>query len=53
MKAQIDVDGVLTITPENQTEAYALRRWSEEGDAGGVLHADYNASLPPRAKEHQ
>lgn len=29
MKATIDVDGVLTIIPENECEAYALRQWQE------------------------
>jgi hypothetical protein len=51
MKAEFDANGVLTITPETPTEAYALRRWSQEGDTGGVLFPDYNASLPPRAEE--
>ena len=51
MKAEIDATGQLTITPETPTEAYALRRWSEEGDSGGVLFPDYNAPLPPRAKD--
>jgi hypothetical protein len=52
MKAEIDATGTLTITPETPTEAYALRRWKEEGDNGGVLFPDYNAALPPRAEEH-
>jgi hypothetical protein len=52
MKAVIDVSGILTLTPETPTEAYALRRWKEEGDNGGVLFADCNAALPPRAEEH-
>jgi hypothetical protein len=51
MKAEIDEKGVLTITPETPNEAYALRRWSQEGDAGGVLFPNYNAPLPPRAEE--
>jgi hypothetical protein len=51
MKAEIDATGTLTITPETPTEAYALRCWSQEGDAGGVLFPNYNAPLPPRAEE--
>jgi hypothetical protein len=51
MKAEIDVAGVLTITPETPTEAYALRRWSQEGDEGGVMFSSYDAPLPPRAEE--
>jgi hypothetical protein len=51
MKAEIDATGTLTITPETPTEAYALRCWSQEGDAGGVLFTNYNAPLPPRAEE--
>jgi len=27
MKATIDADGVLTVFPDNETEAYALRQW--------------------------
>lgn len=27
MKAEMSADGVITISPENSTEAYALRRW--------------------------
>ena len=27
MKATIDAAGVLTVAPDNQTEAYALRQW--------------------------
>ena len=46
MKAEIDATGMLTITPETPTEAYALRRWTEEVEHGGVLNPDYNAPLP-------
>jgi hypothetical protein len=53
MKAEIDVAGTLTITPETQIEAYALRRWSQEGDNGGVLFSNYNAPLPPRAENQK
>jgi hypothetical protein len=51
MKAEIDANGVLTITPETPTEAYALRRWSQEGDEKGVLFPNYNAPLPPCAED--
>ena len=51
MKAEIDATGMLTITPETPTEAYALGCWREEGDSGGVLNPDYNAPLPPRAED--
>jgi len=27
MKATINPDGVLTVIPDNETEAYALRQW--------------------------
>ena len=27
MKATINPDGLLTVTPDNETEAYALRQW--------------------------
>ena len=27
MKATINADGVLTVVPDNETEAYALRQW--------------------------
>ena len=50
MKAEIDATGQLTITPETPTETYALRRWIEEGDSGGVLNINHNAPLPPRAE---
>ena len=50
MKAEIDANGTLTITPETPTEAYALRRRSEEGDSGGVLFPNFRAPLPPRAE---
>ena len=29
MKASINVDGVLKICPENETEAWALKKWWE------------------------
>ena len=51
MKAEFDATGTLTITPETPIEAYALRRWSQEGGKGGVLFPNYNAPLPPRAEE--
>jgi len=40
MKATIDVDGVLTVIPENECEAYALRQWQENyrmGDDTSLL----------------
>jgi hypothetical protein len=51
MKAELNATGTLTITPETPTEAYALRRWSEEGDSGGVLFPNFRAPLPPRAED--
>ena len=54
MKAQIDATGMMTITPETPTEAYALRRWNQEGPDGlstGVLFCNVNAPLPPRAED--
>jgi len=27
MRATINADGLLTVSPDNQTEAYALRQW--------------------------
>lgn len=27
MRATINADGVLTVAPDNETEAYALRQW--------------------------
>jgi hypothetical protein len=30
MKAKIDVDGVITISPESEVEAFALRMWGEK-----------------------
>jgi hypothetical protein len=55
MKAEIDADatGMLTITPETPTEAYALRRWREEGEQVVVLNPNYNAPLPPRAEDQK
>ena len=40
MKATIDVDGTLTVLPENECEAYALKRWQENyrmGDDTSIL----------------
>ena len=53
MKAEIDATGMLTITPETPTDAFALRCWSQglEGVPKGVLNPDYNAPLPPRAED--
>lgn len=53
MKAEIDATGMLTITPETPTEAYALRCWSQGGheESHGVLFLNYNAPLPPRAED--
>lgn len=54
MKAEINAVGTLTITPETPTEAYALRRWNQEGPDGlstGVLFCNFNAPLPPRAED--
>jgi len=34
MKATIDVDGTLTVLPENECEAYALKRWQENYRTG-------------------
>ena len=30
MKAQIDIDGILTISAETELEGYALKEWSKE-----------------------
>jgi len=30
MKAEINENGVMRVTPETPTEAYALRRWADE-----------------------
>ena len=55
MKAEIDATGMLTITPETPTDAYALRCWSQSQQGQpmtkGVLFPDYNAPLPPRAED--
>ena len=54
MKAEIDAAGTMTITPETPTEAYALRRWNQEGPDGlstGALFCNVNAPLPPPAED--
>lgn len=33
MKATIKADGTLKVTPENETEAFALRKWLESEPA--------------------
>ena len=56
MKAEIDATGVMTITPETPPEAYALRRWKQEGADGlstGILFCNVNAPLPPRAEDQK
>lgn len=35
MKAKIEVDGTLHITPETELEIYALKKWSEDNLSPG------------------
>ena len=47
MKAAISANGCLKITPENETEAYALRCWHQSQSDNsllerGVLHCAYD-----------
>jgi hypothetical protein len=53
MKATIDSAGKLTVTPETELEAYALRKWATEGPDGGtgVFYPDYRNFLPAPPKE--
>ena len=30
MKANLDKDGIITISPDNETESYALKKWVDE-----------------------
>ena len=61
MKAEIDATGMLTITPETPTDAFALRCWSQtvfgngedlECVPKGVLFCNYNAPLPSAEDRH-
>jgi hypothetical protein len=47
MKAAISVTGLLTITPETPSEAYALRCWDKEGEQRYKLWCNYDAPLDP------
>lgn len=37
MKAEITADGCLCVTAETPVEAYALRKWHEEGEGGRLF----------------
>jgi hypothetical protein len=45
MKAAISVTGLLTITPETPSEAYALRCWDKEGEQRYKLWCNCDAPL--------
>ena len=60
MKATINVKGVLTVSPETEIEAYALKCWGEENsclgpdrtlfDASKIIIA-WGAELPKKEEE--
>lgn len=50
MKAKINQDGLLNIYPENELEAYALNKWSDENFHLGNKLTE-NLTIHTRLKE--
>lgn len=56
MKVELNVQGVLKVTPENDTEAYALKCWSQDFAKDGgtaVLTIDPTFPLAEKSDDSQ